>query len=1565
MWCFFFISVQSSGNQRPLHQEGGCIMAAVESLEVQLTASARSAIGAIDEVNRKLDGLLERLSAFGKTSGICALNAQTKELSKNLEVASAKLKESAKSFDRIDTSGIDKLGKIEGSNFRNLGEGVRELSSGLKNLQGIKKTDFNRLAFGIERLSVIPTGDIQTVANTLKPLADGVSILSNTNFDNKSLQSLISSLKRLSNSNVSALSNVDFVSIGNSLKNLTNSFAGAEKVQQSTISMTNAIARLADSGANIPTVSSALSQLGASLKNFMSTMSSAPAITTETTAFTQAIAQLSNAGTKVSTTASNLGMLATELKSFMQTMSNAPVISDSTIRMTQALANLASQGNKTSSATQGLQSVFSNTENIGKKFNNSIKRLSSSMKGLGDSVKKTASKMKSFKTELLSALGVVGGLYGAIRGIGKSLDISSDLVEVQNVVDTAFGDMAYKVEEFAQTSIEQFGMSELALKQYASRFQAMGTAMGINSSLISSANKNLEKITGGYVNASGAMADVSLNLTKLTADLASFYNMEQDMVAQDLESIFTGQTRPLRTYGLDLTEATLKEWALKQGLDADMKSMSQAEKTMLRYQYVMTNTKVAQGDFAKTANTWANQIRILRQQFEQLASIIGTAFRNMLKPVVQSLNTAMAKVIQFAQTVINALGKIFGWKFEVNTKGIAEDFSGIEDGIGGIADGIDDASNSAKKFNKQLQGFDALNNLTTSDPDKVKDIGSALGNIGNIGEIVEAEGILDGYESKLDTIYKLGRYLGKTLKDFLSDIPWENIKRNAHEAGEGLADLINGFTEVQGLGYTLGKTLAESINTGFEFLNSFVHRLHWSSIGTFIAEELNGFFENIDWELIRDTFITGFKGLANAINQFIADFHWDNISNTISNAINIIAETVYTFFSTVKWDELGSELGEQLKKTIEKIDWEMVGRTIGSVLQSAFDFLKSFLKQQDFGTVIDAISDLLKGFFDEVDTGDLALAITAVLGAAFAKISFKAIIAGLKYKAFSSMLAKAFGSAGESAAGTAEAVGGLSGALKSLGGLKYLLTASFGDLAELAGAGTAAEAGTVIGTSLLAGLAGALAGGLEADFLNHKVIGPIVSLFDEELGAAYKNFSWFGDGGFFSALNLEDFKGAISEVKKDFDKLMGGISQKWDNIKNGWNELVENIKNAEWIETIREKVSSIGEWFSNAWNNAKEAWTTATQWFDETIIQPVSGFFEGLGTRIQQVFEGLRIIVEAIWITVSNWFNENVVSPIASMFQKLKETIQNAWATVSTWFNDNVITPVANFFQGLWEKVSGFFTQLWEDIKLVWTTVSEWFNQNVERPVTDSFKNVWNNVSDFFLNLWEDIQTIWGVVSGWFDNNIIIPVQNAFETACDAIGDFFSGLWEGIKKGVVGAMNAVLSGIERAINFIVNGINSLIGGFNKIVSWNAKVAEVNWGGVDLVPTVALPRVELATGGIVYKPTYAEIGEAGKEGILPLTNRAAMSQMVNEIMASATSGGQHNETYGRYGQDNLQTDALLMSQNQLLQQQNELLRAILQKPTITNQEAYNAVQSVYSEKAIRKYGTSAPGVPVWG
>ena len=311
----------------------------------------------------------------------------------------------------------------------------------------------------------------------------------------------------------------------------------------------------------------------------------------------------------------NIPQLAQAFKQLMQTLSTAPKVNSSVIALANAMAKLSASGAKVGSASRSLDA--------------SLKRISSSMQGVGTKMRSLASRVFEFGKNLLlsgrhasntgrhyeTLASKIGLLYAkfwmllrAVRALNNIMSVASSLIEVQNVVDTTFGNMSGKIEEFSKNAIKNFGMSELSAKQYASQFQAMGVAMGITGQQVAKAQqllntkKTMEGAVAGYNQMSNSMADMSINLTKLTADMASFYDIEQSTVAKALQSgVMAGQTRPLRQFGLDLTEATLKEWALNNGLNANIKSMTQAEKTMLRYQYVMANASKAQGDFARTS----------------------------------------------------------------------------------------------------------------------------------------------------------------------------------------------------------------------------------------------------------------------------------------------------------------------------------------------------------------------------------------------------------------------------------------------------------------------------------------------------------------------------------------------------------------------------------------------------------------------------------------------------------------------------------------------------------------------------------------------------------------------------------------------------------------------------------------------------------------------------------------------------------------------------------------------------------------------------------------------------
>ena len=700
-----------------------------------------------------------------------------------------------------------------------------------------------------------------------------------------SIDTLISRLGTL-NASLTKINGSGLTGVANGVNKLSNAMQGMKNVGTADFTrLANNITKIANlDSASINRAASAIGQISKSLGSLKSV-----SVSGTSKQVAELASGISKLGYKSSTKAiENIPKLATAMRNLMSSLSKAPRVSQNLIDMTNALAKLARTGASSGKAATSLsRSLNTYTKATGK--------ASSGTKGLASALG------KMYASYWL--------LFRAFQKIGQSITLASDLVEVQNVVNTVFGDMTAKVEQYADKSIEQFGMSELAFKQYASRFQAMGSAMGIDSGLIGQSNSFLNKSTNGYVALSDSMADVSLTLTQLTADMASFYNVEQAAVAEDLAAIFTGETRPLRTYGLDLTQATLSEWAMKQGLDANIQSMSQAEKTMLRYQYVLANTTAAQGDFARTANTWANQLRILQEQLKKWASVIGTGFIAAFKPFLQTLNTVMAKVIDFTENVLNALGNIFGWKFEISGGGITDDLAdsmgdtAIDTGdaagsAGDLSDNLGDAAANAKKLYSTVLGIDELN---INNPN-TGSTGSGSGGAGTgtgIGlntTISRNDAILKAYESSIDSLYELGGYISGTISKVLEGIDWSAAYQKAESFGTGLADFLNGLITPR-LFRNLGGTIAKSINTVFSGANAFVKKIKWDNLGVSIASGIDQFFKDWDAGLTAETFSNFISGLLEALTSTITTLDAEDTFETIG-------QKLVDFICGIEWEDL-------------------------------------------------------------------------------------------------------------------------------------------------------------------------------------------------------------------------------------------------------------------------------------------------------------------------------------------------------------------------------------------------------------------------------------------------------------------------------------------------------------------------------------------------------------------------------------------------------------------------------------------------------------------------------------
>mgnify|MGYP002711882968 CR=1 FL=1 len=1035
------------------------------------------------------------------------------------------------------------------------------------------------------------------------------------------------------------------------------------------------------------------------LKSMATELSGFANISKQSAEITQLTASISKLGSKsASYAADNIRNLGSALKEVMTTLSSAPKVSNNIIQMTNALANLSQQGSRVGSASRSLVTGFSNTTK-------SIKRTRSGFKGLASTIG------KFYATYWM--------IMRAVGKLGSAVDLASQLTEVQNVVDTTFGDMTSKVDEFTKTSIQDFGMSELTVKQISSRFQALGTSVGISSQQVADGtavtNKALMSQANTLYKTTDSMADMSINLTKLAGDMASFYDVDQADVAKSLQSIFTGTIAPLRRYGLDLTQATLSEWAMKNGLDANIKSMTQAEKVLLRYNYVMANTQAAQGDFAKTAGTWANSIRVLKQEFQAWGSIIGSVIINALKPFVQALNKVMLKVISFTRTVADALGAIFGWTIEISGGGaVVDGMEDIADGVGDIGDNADSSDKKAKKLKKTLLSIDEIHAL---DDNSDSGSGSGSGSGGSGGgagggadsSLKKTDGLLEKYKSSIKDLYSLGKYIGDALASAMESIDWQKIYRKADNFGKGLADFLNGLISPR-LFYDLGATIAGSLNTALHFLNSFGATFDWSNFGLSIANGINGFFENFDFALLAKTINAWVQGIYTMLTTAIKNVSWKDVLKGITDFLsNLDIKTVEIIVGTLLIKKiislkLGSAalafIGKSLSKAIaqaiaSKIGFELAeGAGIGTAIMQAFKTI--------FASLSTNLGLLIEGLFSGLSLGD---AITAAFGTGAAD------------------LLATIGSAFSAIAGT----------ILSIVNFVKMLKDGFSWVNEIL---------MVIGVALAT--IGAILAGVAA--LPAVIVGAIVAAVATIIVVVKDNWNAVCD--LFSTVGEWFNRNVIKPVVSFF--------------KDMWK--------------------TISGFFESLWNNIVNVWQGASEWFNSTVIKPIVGFFKGFATRAQQIFQGIWIIIQAIWIVASSWFNNNVITPISNLFNFLKTLIQTAlqvakdfvlstWQSVASWFSSTVIQPISNFFNTLKTGITSALSVAKNFVISTWQNVAGWFNSNVISPVTNCFNIMKNGITSAFNYAWSSIK---GGVTGAM-NYVISKIQNGVNFVISGINSLLRG----------------------------------------------------------------------------------------------------------------------------------------------------------------------------------------------
>lgn len=650
-----------------------------------------------------------------------------------------------------------------------------------------------------------------------------------------------------------------------------------------TASMTGVISSIAKLGGKASTQATKnLPTISAQLQNFVRQMNQIGSFSFDMINLSQMVAAIGKLGSVASGRAvNNIPLLARNLKELFVTLSSAPNVSGNIIRMTEALANLSTGLGWTRGATSNASSGMS-------LFGKNV-----------DSVR-----IKSFS--LASAIGKVYATYFLLfRGIEKikdAIDISSAVTEADNVVRQAFGKYERLVDDLCKVSIKKFGMSELSVKQFAGRFQSLGMALDIPQ---------------------GKMAKMAIKLTELTGDLASYYDVSQEDVAKSLQSVFTGTTAPMRRYGVDLTQATLNEWLMKKGIDAKVKSMNQAQKAIVRYEYTLERTKAAQGDFLRTSDSWHNTLTVVTESFKDLGKTVGDIAINAFKPFLRVLGIVAEKVNSFVEMVLNALGSIFGWKFEVSKKGA----SGLTDSLNGAYDSMDDLSDAAgnagkntggiaknaKKAKKEIQqatrAFDELKVISKQSKDNTSGSGSGGSGGsgggsggsggGDTGTWVETPSAFEKFKSSIKDLEGLGVEIRKALVKAVGGIEWDKIYAKASGFGTGLAEFLNGLFSQDKKGNSVftatADVIAGALNTAIFASKGFTDKFKFETFGKNVAHGFNRFFKKFKWKQCAEAINGWVDGFWKFVRGFFDDLSWKDVFNGLKTFLkNLTPESLAT-----------------------------------------------------------------------------------------------------------------------------------------------------------------------------------------------------------------------------------------------------------------------------------------------------------------------------------------------------------------------------------------------------------------------------------------------------------------------------------------------------------------------------------------------------------------------------------------------------------------------------------------------------------------------------------------------
>ena len=523
------------------------------------------------------------------------------------------------------------------------------------------------------------------------------------------------------------------------------------------------------------------------------------------------------------------------------------------------------------------------------------------------------------------------------------IEVGSNVTEVQNVVDTAFKDLSGQADQWASNAMTNFGLSELSAKKYMGVFGQMSNAMGI---------------TGQ------AALDMAEDVTGLTGDVASFYNLSTDEAYTKLKSIWTGETETLKDLGVVMTQTNLDQYALNNGFGKTTAKMTEQEKVMLRYQYVTSALSNATGDFVKTQDSWANQTRILTLRFQQLKASLGKGFIALFTPILRGFNNLLAGLQKVADGFASFVQMLTGADVSTSMGSISSDIAGIGDDASSAADNVGDIGSAAKKtakdIEKSLAGFDQINKLTEPTDDSSDSSGSTGGTssgIGSVDLVPDVSGSTSNATSAIsDFVNKAKKELDKLRKWSVSTFSpsmsriWDGLTKNTDTAKKNLA---SAFNDIRALGPPLlnyfngpfTNYLVTWVDTNGSILNGLFDSFNtvFSDVWNKAAYPILANFVSVGLPMLTD-----FASQTLSLNGTIFDTFkasWNSLwSEGVSPAIESISNVWIGLVNTMAgaWNEWGEPIFTGIKtavKTTGDVFLDIWNNMLQPVWENALDVI--------------------------------------------------------------------------------------------------------------------------------------------------------------------------------------------------------------------------------------------------------------------------------------------------------------------------------------------------------------------------------------------------------------------------------------------------------------------------------------------------------------------------------------------------------------------------------------------------------------------------------------------------